>query len=152
VTLRCARVLDLQATGHTGTDAVTTRLLAFARHRAKRGPATRRRPDDDPGKFDSNRVVHQARVQRALADCDGAWPAVGQAVEVGPIDGIVLDQRKSGRLDVDPTGRIDHGIVPGDEPGRAALLAHVIVAQVDADRDVQAAPGVDHIVLDRDVV
>src|SRR2546428_3613156 len=108
--LSAAHVPDLNAAGHIRDDVVTDRCIVCAGHRSRRVPSTRRRPNDDPGKFDSDRVVNQARVQRALADRDGAWPAVGQAVEVGPIDGIVLDQRKSGRLDVDPTGRIDYGI------------------------------------------
>src|SRR5438552_15654787 len=119
--LSAAHVSDLNTTRHFRDGVVTDRRIVCAGHRSIRVPATRRRPNDDSREFDPNRIVNQAGVQRALADGDGAWPAIGQAVEVGPIDGIVLDQRKSGRLDVYPTSRVDHGAVPGGTTAGAAL-------------------------------
>src|SRR5439155_25398712 len=101
--LSAAHVSDLNATRHIRDGVVTDRRVVCAGHRSIRVPATCRGPNDDSREFDPDCIVNQAGVQRTLADGDGAWPAVGQAVEVGPIDGIVLDQRKSGRLDVYPT-------------------------------------------------
>src|SRR5881628_3763008 len=79
-------------------------------------------------------------------------PAIGQAVQARLIHEIVPHLREPGGFDVDSTGRVEYGVVSSDEPGCPALLAHIVVAQVNADCDVPRAPGIDQVVLDRDVV